>query len=84
MLILLVRGIGSDHWEVQDEVVDYDTTGELVLRLRRNGTGEFAGEKTCIPAGSQVAVGVVMPIARPSFTLRKPPRTEDSDEGESV
>lgn len=84
MLILIVRGIGCDHWEVQEEVVDYDTTGELVLRLRRNGTGESAGAKTCIPAGSRVAVGVVVPIARPSFTLHKPPSAEESDEGESV
>ena len=84
MLILLVRGTGRNHWEVQEEVVDYDTTGELVLRLRRNGTGDSAGEKMCIPAGSQVAVGVVIPIARPSFTLRKPRQTEDSDDGESV
>ncbi len=41
MLILLVRGAGLD-WEVQDQVVDYDATDELVVRVRRPATGSAA------------------------------------------
>jgi len=85
MLILLVRGTGRD-WEVQEQVVDYDATDELVVRVRRPPAGGGAGKLTRIVAGSRVAFGVVLPIARPSFTLCEPVPTDenDDDEGESV
>ena len=85
MLILLVRGTGRD-WEVQEQVVDYDATDELVVRVRRPPAGGGAGKLTRIVAGSRVAFGVVLPIARPSsFTLCEPvPTDENDDEGESV
>lgn len=79
MLILLVRGAGLD-WEVQGQVVDYDATEELVVRVRRPATGNGAGELTRIVAGSRVAVGLLLPIARPAFHLYQP-RT---GEGEAV
>ena len=86
MLILLVRGAGLD-WEVQDQVVDYDAIDELVVRVRRPASGSPAGELTRIVAGTRVAMGVVLPIARPSFTLCEPVPVDDNDneeEGESV
>ena len=79
MLILLVRGTGLD-WEVQDQVVDYDATDELVVRVRRPVAGGNAGKLTRIVAGSRVAVGVVLPIARPSFTLRRPASADEEEE----
>jgi len=79
MLILLVRGTGLD-WEVQDQVVDYDATDELVVCVRRPVAGGSAGKLTRIVAGTRVAVGVVLPIARPAFALYAP----GTDEGETV
>ena len=79
MLILLVRGTGLD-WDVEDQVVDYDATNELVVRVRRPAAGGAAGELTRIVAGTRVALGVVLPIARPAFTLYEP----GTDEGETV
>jgi dUTPase len=79
MLILLVRGTGLD-WEVQEQVVDYSTTDELVVRVRRPSAGSGAGELTRIVTGTRVALGVVLPIARPSFALYQPA----TDEGEAV
>ena len=79
MLILLVRGTGLD-WEVEEQVVDYDATDELVVRVRRRGKANEGGELTTIAAGSRVAVGVVLPIARPAFAFYRP----GSDEGEPV
>ena len=79
MLILLVRGTGLD-WEVEDQVVDYDATGELVVRVRRPQTDGQGGTLMRIVAGTRVAVGVVLPIARPAFRLYEP----GTDEGEAV
>lgn len=76
MLILLVRGAGLE-WEVQEQVVDYDATGELVVLVRRPRSGHHL---TRIVAGSRVGVGVVLPIARPAFALYQP----RADEGEAV
>jgi len=76
MLILLVRGTGTE-WEVQDQVVDYDATDELVVLVRRPTSGNHL---TRIVAGSRVAMCLVMPIARPAFALYKP----HSDEGEAI
>ena len=42
MLILLVRGAGPE-WEVQEQVVDYDATDELVVRVRRPAAGSAEG-----------------------------------------
>ena len=82
MLILLVRGAGPD-WEVESQVVDYDATDELVVRVRRPLSGGGAADKlTRIVAGMRVATGVVLPIARPAFTLYQP--ATDDEEGETV
>ena len=78
MLVLLVRGTGLD-WEVEDQVVDYDATDELVVRVRRRGKANEGGELTRIAAGTRVALGVVLPIARPAFTLYE----SGTDEGET-
>jgi len=80
MLILLVRGAGFD-WEVQEQVVDYDATDELVVRVRQPAH-QAAGELTRIVAGTRVAMAVVMPIARPAFTLYE--SATDNDDGEAV
>lgn len=79
MLVLLVRGTGLD-WEVQDQVVDYDASEELVVRVRQSPTRRADGEFARIASGSRVAMGVVMPVARPSFGLYEP----DTAGGESV
>ena len=50
MLVLIVRGAGFD-WEVQEQVVDYDATDELVVRVRQpahQAAGAGAGELTRI------------------------------------
>ena len=44
--------------------------------------GAGAGELTRIVAGTRVAMVVVMPIARPAFTLYE--SATDNDNGESV
>ena len=80
MLVLIVRGAGFD-WEVQEQVVDYDATDELVVRVRQPAH-QAAGELTRIVAGTRVAMVVVMPIARPAFTLYE--SATDTDNGESV
>ena len=76
---VVVRGAGLD-WEVQEQVVDYSTTDELVVRVRRPSAGSGAGDLTRIVTGTRVALGVVLPIARPSFALYQPA----TDEGEAV
>ena len=84
MLVLIVRGAGFD-WEVQEQVVDYDATDELVVRVRQpahQAAGAGAGELTRIVAGTRVAMVVVMPIARPAFTLYE--SATDNDDGEAV
>ena len=79
MLILLVRGAGPD-WEVESQVVDYDATDELEVRVRRPLSGGGGADKlTRIVAGMRVATGVVLPIARPAFTLYQP-TTDDEEE----
>lgn len=84
MLVLLVRGTGLD-WEVEEQVVDYDATDELVVRVRRRGKGSEGGELTTIAAGTRVALGIVLPIARPAFALSKPIADDNgNDDGETV
>ncbi|MBN38481.1 MAG: hypothetical protein CMI29_08450 [Opitutae bacterium] len=79
MLVLLVRDAGLD-WEVQSQVLDYDATEELVVRVRRPATRNGVGDLTRIVSGTRVAVGLLLPIARPAFHLYQP-RT---GEGEAV
>ena len=83
MLVLLVRGTGLD-WEVEEQVVDYDAIDELVVRVRRRGKASEGGELTTIAAGSRVALGIVLPIARPAFALRRPATADDYNEEEEV
>lgn len=85
MLVLLVRGTGLD-WEVEEQVVDYDATDELVVRVRRRGKASEGNELTTIAAGTRVALGIVLPIARPAFTLSKPIADDNGDgnDGETV
>ena len=79
MLILVVRGTGVAGWEMQDQVVDYDMTDELVVRYRVP-LPEHAKEGARIVKGTRVAMGLVLPIARPAFALYEP----GTDEGESI
>lgn len=80
MLILLVRGAGPE-WEVEEQVVDYDATDELVVRVRRPAAGSAEGGLARVVAGTRVALGVVVPIARPAFTFYA---SGADDEGEMV
>ena len=79
MLVLVVRGTGVAGWEMQDQVVDYDMTDELVVRYRVP-LPAHAKEGARIVKGTRVAVGLVLPIARPAFALYEP----GTDEGETV
>ena len=83
MLTMIVRGTGCE-WEVRIQVVDYDSSDELVVHLRHPAHWDTTTNPVRVFAGTRVATGLILPIARPAFSLCETSAFDEYDDAQSV